>query len=134
MKKIHIVGDATSKDWFDLTLEDEEISLKPWMMIEDYHIARFGLFMDDDGLSGAGIEANDYLLISDYSTEPIFGKPVLVRQDGRFIVRIAADVNPVECTFTTSDDVYPPIVVPSENIRIVGVVSGVIKGAKFEFA
>lgn len=133
MKKIHIVGDATSDDWFDLTLEDEEITLKPWMTIEDYHIARFGLFMDDDGLSGAGIEANDYLLISDYSTEPIFGKPVLVRQDGRFIVRIAADVNPVECMFTTSDNVYSPIVVPSENIRIVGVVSGVIKGEKFEF-
>jgi SOS-response transcriptional repressor LexA len=133
MKRVHIVGNAYSEDFFDLPLEDEEISLKPWIDVAQYHVARFGLYMDDDGLAEIGIESGDYLLISDFSTEPIFGKPILVRQEGKFIVRIAADVNPVECTLTTPNDVYPPLVVPSENIRIVGVVSGIIKGAKFEF-
>lgn len=83
--------------------------------------------MDGDGLAGIGIEKGDFLLISDFSTEPIFGKPVLVRQEGRFIVRIAADVNPIESTFTTTDDTYPAMTLPFENIRIVGIVSGSIK-------
>lgn len=127
MKRVHIVGSAYSEEFFDLPLEDEEISLKPYIEVAPYHVARFGLQMDDDGLSGIGIEKGDFLLISDFSAEPIFGKPVLVRQEGRFIVRIAADVNPIESTLTTTDDTYPAMTLPSENIRIVGVVSGSIK-------
>lgn len=127
MKRVHIVGSAYSEEFFDLPLEDEEISLKPYLEVAPYHVARFGLQMDDDGLSGIGIEKGDFLLISDFSAEPIFGKPVLVRQEGKFIVRIAADVNPIESIFTTTDNTYPAMTLPSENIRIIGVVSGSIK-------
>lgn len=129
MKKVHIVGQAYSEVFFDLPLEDEELSMKPYIEVAPYHQAKFGLEMDDDGLSGLGIDIGDYLLISDFSVEPIFGKPVLVRQEGQFLVRIADVVNPVESTFTTPDDVYPPITLPSENIRIIGVVSGIIKAS-----
>ncbi|QRG68557.1 hypothetical protein [Brevibacillus choshinensis] len=130
MKQVHIIGEAYTEFFFDLPLEDEEISLKPYIEVAPYHQARFGLQIDDDGLAGWGIEKGDYLLISDFSAEPIFGKPVMVRRDGQFLIRIAADVNPVESTFTTCDDVYPPITLPSENIRIIGVVSGFIKATE----
>ncbi|NGQ95057.1 hypothetical protein G3578_07645 [Brevibacillus sp. SYP-B805] len=129
MKKVHIVGKAYSEAFFDLPLEDEEISLKPYIEVAPYHVSRFGLQMDDDGLAGLGIERGDFLLISDFSAEPIFGKPVMVRQEGQFLIRIAADVNPVESTFTTVNDIYPPMTLPSENIRIIGVVSGFIKAS-----
>jgi len=127
MKRVHIVGPAYSEEFFDLPLEDEEVSLKPYIEVAPYHVTRFGLQMDDDGLAEIGIEKGDYLLISDFSAEPIFGKPVMVRQEGQFLIRIAADVNPVESTFTTANDFFPPILLPSENIRIIGVVSGFIK-------
>jgi len=128
LKKLHIVGKAYSNDWFELDLSDDEISLKPYIEVAPYHHVRYGLRMGDDGLDGLGIKNGDFLLISDSSTEPIYLKPVVVRKEGQFIIRIAYNVNPVECTLTTAGDIYPAMTIPSENIRIIGVLSGVIDG------
>ncbi|QRG68700.1 hypothetical protein [Brevibacillus choshinensis] len=127
MKHVFIAGDAYSTRFFDLPLEsDEELSLLPTLPIASYHVARFTLIMRDHGLEGVGIFPGHVLLVSDYSMEPITGRPVLIRQEGQFLVRIAADVNPVECCFTTTREEDPPLILPSENIRIVGVISGMI--------
>ncbi|QQE73703.1 hypothetical protein KDJ56_17665 [Brevibacillus composti] len=126
MKTFFLAGDAYSTRFFDLSLEEEELSLMPWIEAARYHVARFALQMRDDGLSGLGISSGDALLISDFSLEPIIGRPVLVRQEGQYLVRIASEVNPVECVFACTDH-HPPLILPSENIRIVGVVSGIIR-------
>lgn len=127
MKHVFIAGDAYSTGFFDLPLErDEELSLLPSIPIASYHVARFALIMRDHGLEGIGILPGHVLLVSDYSLEPITGRPVLIRQEGQFLVRIAADVNPVECCFTTTRAEDAPLILPSENIRIVGVISGMI--------
>lgn len=127
MKPIFIAGDAYSTQFFSLAPEsDEELSLLPYVQASSYHVARFALIMRDDGFEGIGIFPGDALLISDYSLEPIHNRPVLIRQEGLFTVRIAADVNPVECFFTTTRSEDEPLILPSENIRIVGVVSGIL--------
>ncbi|WP_103109695.1 hypothetical protein [Brevibacillus reuszeri] len=127
MKHIFVAGDAYSTHFFDLAIgNDEELSLYPAIQVASYHVANFALIMRDSGLSGLGILAGDALLISNFSMEPIKDRPVLVRQEGQFIVRIAADVNPVECVFTTTNEDDEPLILPSENIRITGVVSGII--------
>lgn len=127
MKHIFIAGEAYSTRFFEMAIEsDEELSLLPALQAASYHVARFALIMQDNGLEGIGIVPGDGLLISDYSWEPIKDRPVLVRQEGQFIVRIAADVNPLECRFTTTRPEDQPLVLPSENIRIVGVVSGIL--------
>lgn len=133
MKHVFIAGDAYSTRFFELPLDcDEELSLMPAIAVAPYHVARFALVMQDDGLAGMGIWPGHILLISDYSLEPIVGRPVLVRQEGQFLVRIAADVNPVECRFTTTRAADPPLLLPSENIRIVGVISGIVPPAEDE--
>lgn len=126
MKRVFIAGDAYSTRFFELPLEDEELSLMPYLHAASYHMARFALIMRDGGLANIGIRAGDALLIADFSLEPVRGRPVLVRQEGQYIVRIAADVNPVECVFAAAKQGVAPLVLPSENIRIVGVVSGII--------
>lgn len=127
LKHVFIAGDAYSSHFFEMDLEsDEELSLLPFLRVASYHTARFALIMRDHGLAGIGILPGNALLISDYSLEPIIGRPVLVRQEGQFLVRIAADVNPVECCFTTTRKEDSPLILPSENIRIVGVISGIL--------
>jgi hypothetical protein len=126
VKRVFIAGDAYSTRFFELPLEDEELSLMPYLQVANYHVARFALIMRDSGLTNIGIRAGDALLIADFSLEPVRGRPVLVRQEGEFIVRIAADVNPVECVFAAAKEGDAPLVLPSENIRIVGVVSGIV--------
>lgn len=131
MKRVFIAGDAYSTRFFELALEsEEELSLLPSLSIASYHVARFALVMRDHGLAGIGVLPGDILLISDYSLEPITGRPVLIRQEGQFLVRIAADVNPVECCFATTREDDAPLLLPSENIRIVGVISGMIPREK----
>lgn len=127
MKRVFIAGDAYTTHFFDLALDqDEELSLLPSLQVASYHVARFALIMRDDGLRGLGIFPGDALLISDFSMEPVKDRPVLIRQEGQFLVRIAADVNPLECLFTTTREQDTPMLLPSENIRITGVVSGII--------
>lgn len=126
MKRVFLAGDAYSDDFFELNLEEEDLSLMPFLYTASYHIARFGMEMKDEGLEGLGIYPGDILLISDFSLEPIRGRPVLIRQEGVFLVRIAVDVNPVESVLGTTRSDKPPLILPSENLRIVGVVSGVI--------
>lgn len=126
MKKIFLAGNAYSHEFFDIDLEEEELSTMPCLHVASYHVARFGLRMADDGLEGLGICAGDILLVADFSLEPIRGRPVLIRQEGRYLVRIAVDVNPVESEFGTTRPDLPSLILPSENIRIIGVVSGVI--------
>jgi len=127
MKHVFVAGDAYSTRFFDLTLEnDEELSLYPSIQVASYHVANFALIMRDEGLRGLGILPGNILLISTFSMEPIKDRPVLIRQEGQFLVRIATDVNPFECLFTTTLETDDPLILPSENIRIVGVVSGIL--------
>ncbi|MFF0829751.1 hypothetical protein ACFYU8_23025 [Brevibacillus sp. NPDC003359] len=127
MKRVFIAGDAYTTHFFDLALDqDEELSLLPSLQVANYHVARFALIMRDDGLSGLGIFPGDAVLISDFSMEPVKDRPVLIRQEGQFLLRIAADVNPLESLFTTTREQDSPMLLPSENIRITGVVSGII--------
>jgi len=126
MKRVFIAGDAYSTRFFELPLEDEELYLMPYLLAASYHVARFALIMRDDGLANIGIREGNALLIADYSLEPVRGRPVLVRQEGEYIVRIAEDVNPLECVFSAAKKGVAPLVLPSENIRIIGVVSGII--------
>lgn len=127
MKPVFVAGDAYSSHFFEMPIEeDEQLSLSSYLLVASYHVARFALIMRDDGLRGLGILPGDALLIADYSLEPVKDRPVLVRREGEFIVRIAADVNPHECTFTTTREGDAALLLPSENIRITGVVSGII--------
>lgn len=127
MKHVFVAGDAYSTRFFDLALEnDEELSLYPSIQVASYHVANFALIMRDEGLGGLGILPGNILLISTFSMEPIKDRPVLIRQEGQFLVRIATDVNPFECLFTTTREIDDPLILPSENIRIVGVVSGIL--------
>lgn len=127
MKHVFVAGDAYSSHFFEMNIEaDEQLSLSSFLLVASYHVARFALIMRDDGLQGLGIMPGDALLIADYSLEPVKDRPVLIRREGEFIVRIATDVNPHECTFTTTRAGDAAILLPSENIRITGVVSGII--------
>jgi hypothetical protein len=129
MKRVFVAGDAYSTHFFEMHIEeDEQLSLSTSLLVASYHVARFALIMRDDGLQGLGIMPGDALLIADFSMEPVKDKPVLIRREGEFIVRIAADVNPHECTFTTTRQGEQAMILPSENIRITGVVSGIITG------
>lgn len=128
MKRVYIAGQAFSNDFFDVNIEDMEITMMPYIEVAPYHVVKFGFTMGDNGLEGSGIHKGDFILVSDFSMEPIFDRPVVIRQEGQFLVRVAAVVNPVEGIFITSPDDGNRIQLPSENYRIIGVISGVIPG------
>jgi hypothetical protein len=130
LKRVHIVGHAYSSDFFDVSIEDTEMTLMPYIEVDPYHIAKFGFKMDDDGLKGIGINEGDFILVSDYSLEPVFDQAVVIRQDGKFLVRVSHIVNPIEGVFVTSPNDNNPIQLLSENYRIIGVVTGVVPGTK----
>lgn len=123
---IPIVGIGYTKEFFEVDFNDE-FSWNKYLQLDNYHTAQFVIELGDDGLSVLGIQKGDYLLFLNYLHDSVREKLVMVRSEQRYIMRLATNVTPDTSIFTVPDDVYPPIELMSENIRIIGVECGFIK-------
>ena len=125
-KYIPIAGDGYTKDFFEVNLQDEDLQFGEAIEVEPYHSATIAFRLQDDGLKGLGIEKGDYLLFSP-SAESYKDQVLLVRTEGKYIIRIGTLVTPESATLTTAEDVYPTKFLCSENIRVIGVMNAFIK-------
>jgi SOS-response transcriptional repressor LexA len=125
-KLIPIVGKGYTQDFFDVTISDDELMHKPHLEVDGSHFATLAFELDDEGLSDWNLNKGDYLLFSS-SSESVKDKLILVRSEERLIIRQALYITPDVSVLSTPGEIYPAIIIPSENIRIIGVMSGVIK-------
>ena len=125
-KYIPIAATGYTKDFFEMDITEEmNLELVPKLEVEGYHTATIVILLNDDGLKEWGIEAGSYLLFSQ-SADTYQNQVLLVRQEGRYIIRIGATVDPLETILITPKDIHPLLHLNSENIRIVGVMNGFI--------
>jgi hypothetical protein len=125
-KLIPIVGRGYTEDFFEVNISDDELMYKPHLEVDGSHFATLAFELDDDGLSEWNLKRGDYLLFSS-SSESIRDKIILVRSEERIIIRQARYITPDTSVISTPGDIYPPMTLNSENIRIIGVMSGFIK-------
>jgi hypothetical protein len=125
-KLVPIVGEGYTEEFFDVTISDDELMYKPHIELDGSHFAIMAFQLDDEGLSDWNLNKGDYLLFSS-SSESVRDKIILVRSEERLIIRQARNITPDVSILSTPGDVYPSITIPSENIRIIGVMSGFIK-------
>jgi hypothetical protein len=125
-KLIPIVGKGYTQDFFDVTISDDELMHKPHLEVDGSHFASLAFELDDEGLSDWNLNTGDYLLFSS-SSESVKDKIILVRSEERLIIRQARHITPDISDLSTPGDIYSALTLPSENIRIIGVMSGVIK-------
>ena len=125
-KFIPIVGNGYTEDFFEVNLNDEDLYTKEAIEVDTYHTANIAFILQDDGLNGLGITKGDYLLFSP-SAETYRDQVLLIRSEGKFIIRIGTIITPDSAILTTSNNVYPTKILCSENIRIIGVMNGFIK-------
>jgi SOS-response transcriptional repressor LexA len=125
-KLIPIVGKGYTKHFFDVTIADDELVHNPHLEVNGSHFATLAFELDDDGLKEWNFNKGDYLLFSN-SSESIQDKIILVRSEERLIIRQALYITPDVSVISTPGDFYPSITIPSENIRIIGVMTGFIK-------
>lgn len=126
-KLIPIAGYGYTESFFDADIADDDLDLLPQLEVDGYHTGLFAFQLDDDGLSSWGLSSGDYLLFDDYTEKPVRGQIILVRSEASYIIRQAQRITPDTSILSTPGDIYPPIEIPSENIRIIGVMSGFIK-------
>jgi hypothetical protein len=125
-KLIPIVGKGYTENFFEVMISDDELMYKPHLELDGSHFAVIAFELDDEGLSEWNLNKGDYLLFSS-SSESVKDKIILVRSEERLIIRQAKCITPDVSVISTPRDIYPPITIPSENIRIIGVMNGVIK-------
>jgi hypothetical protein len=125
-KLIPIVGKGYTETFFDVTISDDELIHKPHLEVDGSHFATLAFELDDEGLSEWNLNRGDYLLFSS-SSDSVRDKIILVRSEERLIIRQARQITPDVSVIGTPGDIYPPITIPSENIRIIAVMSGFIK-------
>jgi hypothetical protein len=125
-KLIPIVSKGYTENFFDVKITDDELMYKPHLEIDGGHIATLAFELDDEGLSEWNLNKGDYLLFSS-SSESVKDKIILVRSEERLVIRQAFYINPDVSVLSTPGYVYPFMTIPSENIRIIGVMSGFIK-------
>ncbi|MCT8138593.1 hypothetical protein H1D32_13100 [Anaerobacillus sp. CMMVII] len=125
-KMIPIVGIGLTKDFFEVDFNDE-MTWNKFLQLENYHSAQFAIELGDNGFSELGISQGDYLLFQNYSYDSVREKIITVRSEERYIIRLATNVTPDTSILTVPANVYPPLELMSENIRIIGVECGFIK-------
>jgi SOS-response transcriptional repressor LexA len=125
-KQIPIVGVGYTENFFEVDFEDE-MQWDKYIVLDPYHTAMYAIELGDDGLSEQGIYQGDYLLFQNYFHDSVRDKLVLIRSEEKYIMRQATNVTPDTSIFTVPGDIYPPIELMSENIRIIGVEVGFIK-------
>ncbi|WP_096199479.1 hypothetical protein [Bacillus sp. FJAT-45350] len=125
-KMIPLVGIGYTEDFFDVDFNDE-MSWSKYLEVDNYHTAQFAIELGDNGLEELDIEKGDYLLFQNYYHDSVRDKLVIVRSEERYLMRLATNVTPDTSIFTVPDDIYTPIELMSENIRIFAVECGFIK-------
>ncbi|AUS07412.1 hypothetical protein C1X05_00080 [Laceyella sacchari] len=126
-REVAIVGKGFTKDFFDVDAFDCDLHKYPMLCVDKSHSAIIAFELADMGLSQMGLKPGDYLLFSDFCTDSVHNKIILVRMEDRYIIRLAKAISPDTSIVGTPGDIYPSMVLPSENIRIIGVMSGFIK-------
>ncbi len=126
MKKlIPITGYGYTKNFFEMNFDEVTIEDQPRLELESYHTATLAIQLNDDGLADLGITKGAYLLFSP-SADTYRDQVLLVRQEGNYIIRIGSHIDPLEAILTIPGDIYPPLHLNAENIRIVAVMNGFI--------
>jgi hypothetical protein len=125
-KLIPIVGKGYTENFFDVEISDDELMYKPHLEVDGSHFALMAFELGDEGLKEWNLNAGDYLLFSN-SSDSVRDTIILVRSEERLIIRQAKCITPDVSVIGTPGDIYPPITIPSENIRIIAVMSGFIK-------
>ncbi|MFC3769736.1 hypothetical protein [Paenibacillus sp. GCM10012303] len=125
-KVIPVVTTGYTSKFFTLDLDSTDLSGSAHLQLCGYSEALFALRMGDSGLDSLGVAPSDYVLFSTTSALRSSGQLSLVRQEGEYILRE---------TYWSGDttwlrvpgDVFPPLCLPTENIRISAVLCDVIK-------
>ncbi|WP_025027765.1 hypothetical protein [Caldalkalibacillus mannanilyticus] len=127
MKKlIPIVGKGYTENFFEVNMSDDDLMNQLHLEVDANHFATIAFELNDNGLAEWGLEFGDYLLFCS-SAESIRDKLILVRSEEKVIIRQARCITPDISILSTPGDLFPPLTIPSENIRIIAVLSGVIK-------
>lgn len=122
-----IVETGFTEDFFELDISDSDLVSRPHLEVSSSHTGQFVIRLGDDGLSGIGLSKGDYLIFSRFGEKDYHGEILLVRCEGRYIIRVSDYITPVDSVLSTPGDYFPPITLPSENIRIVCCSSGAVK-------
>lgn len=125
-KLVPIVGKGYTEDFFDVNISDEDLVYRPHLEIDGSHFATLAFQLNDEGLTEWNFDIGDFLLFSN-SSDSVRDKIILVRSEGLVIIRQARHITPDISVLSTPGDFFPPLSLPSENIRIIGIMSGFIK-------
>lgn len=125
-KLLPIIGKGYTQDFFDVNISDEDLMNRPHLEIDGSHFATLAFQLNDEGLTESNLDIGDFLLFSNFS-DSIRDKIILVRSEGLVIIRQARYITPDISVLSTPGDLYPPLTLPSENMRIIGVLTGLIK-------
>ncbi|GAA3410417.1 hypothetical protein ACFFNY_21770 [Paenibacillus hodogayensis] len=128
-KIIPVVTDGYTRKWFGLDMESSDLAYRPHLSISGYSDALFALSLDDEGLESLGVKRGDYLLFSTKAALHTSGQIALIRQEEDYMIREAywnGDVT----LLRVPGEAFPPIMAPTENIRITAVLDTVIANDK----
>lgn len=119
-----------TKKFFTLDLESVEMAGQPHLLLSGFSGALFAVVMGDSGLHSLGVSRGDYLLFSTTSPLKTSGQLSLVRQEDEYIVRETYWAGDTTLLRVPGDE-FPPLRLPTENIRIAAVLYDVIKDDEF---
>jgi len=125
-KIIPVVGDGYTKEFFFLSIADADMSYQPHLEVPNVTNAQFALWIGDNGLSNLNAFKGDYALFCTTSLLKSSGQIALIRQEEEYIIR-EAYWTPDKTLLRVPSDIYEPLELPTENIRIVAVLDNIIK-------
>ncbi|TBL71353.1 S24 family peptidase [Paenibacillus thalictri] len=129
-KIIPVLAKGWTQSFFTLSMDDTDLSSAPHLALPQATDAQFAMQLGDDGLSGLGIRRGDYLLFGTTQQLRASGQIALIREGEEYIIREAywsGDTTRLR----VPSDMYPALVLPTENIRITAVLDNVIKNDEF---
>lgn len=124
-KIVPVVTSGYTRKWFGLDMESSDLAYRPHLAISGFSGALFALSLGDSGLEAIGVRRGDYLLFSTSAPLRSSGQISLIRSEDEYMIRE---------TYWTGDttllrvpgDAFPPLVAPTENIRVTAVLDDVI--------
>jgi hypothetical protein len=126
-KVIPVATTGFTRKWFTLDLASTDLASYPHLRLSGYSQALFALSLGDSGFVSLGVTRGDYLLFSTSAPLRSAGQISLIRQEDEYIVRETywdGDTT----LLRVPGDIFPPLRLPTENIRITAVLDSVVKG------
>lgn len=125
-KLIPVITKGYTSKFFTIDISEEEVAEHPHIRISCNSNAVFALELDDDGLNCLGIIKGDYLLFTQLAPLRATGQICLIHNEDEHIIR-EAHWSSDTTILRVPGDIYEPIEIPTENIRIMAVLDNVIK-------